>query len=683
MKIEYLKAKNFLCIGEEPLEIDFDTFGNIVLIKGINLDYHDSVDSNVDLKNDNTYRSNAAGKSTIACCLVYALFGSTIRHLKHGDIINNKKGKKLEVELIFSIHGKRYRILRCRKPDSLQLWEDGPPWVNASDNPDNNNELTLGGAPATQKRIESIIKMTQKTFVNVVCFGQHNDYNFLDCSPADQREIAENLLSLEVYKKYLKSAKDELKNKKDEIKLLNAEYESILDENDTFTNQLKQLDHQQNEWLKSKQYKIEQDKKRIDQLKLDLQQEDVSSLLLEYSNAQIEIPNLTNELAKRQDNITNIQEAVESGQRKLNEAREKHHQLTLEYRSLQSEVETELKKIRKHQDEIGSLQELKDGMKCPTCYGTINKQHYGHVIQVSENKIQACKDKIDSYKLKSGNIKSEIDRFQVVINNLSETCQMGEYKLRQMKEDMKSKMSKLNYLSSLKKPDMSTKQAIIDEKIKALTESISVAESEVKSGGPYVQIYRTTQEKIDLITNRIKEQKQKVEQNEKLINYYEFCVKAFGDDGIKSYLIDEITPALNARIAHWMHYLLNGRLKVTFKGDLSVTITDNKPDGKEVAYNGTCGSEKQRIKLAISQAFAHVQMLSSGTWPSLVFLDEASDSIDHQGIQDIYQTICALAAEKQVFVITHNNQLRNALSGVDTLTMLRENGYSRRYIENK
>ena len=37
-KIKKIKAKNFLCFGEEGIEVDFETKGNIILLQGRNLD---------------------------------------------------------------------------------------------------------------------------------------------------------------------------------------------------------------------------------------------------------------------------------------------------------------------------------------------------------------------------------------------------------------------------------------------------------------------------------------------------------------------------------------------------------------------------------------------------------------------------------------------------------------------
>ena len=66
-----LTIKNFLSIGETPVEIKFTPGLNI--ITGINKDKAD--------------RRNGVGKSTIADAIYFAVFGSTIRDIKKENIL--------------------------------------------------------------------------------------------------------------------------------------------------------------------------------------------------------------------------------------------------------------------------------------------------------------------------------------------------------------------------------------------------------------------------------------------------------------------------------------------------------------------------------------------------------------------------------------------------------------------
>ena len=177
-KINFKKiyAENFLCFGSEGIEIDFENYNNIVLIKGKNLDILDED------KNSSKISSNGVGKSSIPSVLVYGLFGKTVRKpnkISHKDVINNDSGKKLKVEVYWD----DYKLQRTRKPDSLKLWKssDGT-WTETT-------EITLGGMPATQKLVEDIIGMSYETFTNIVVFTDDNTNSFLECDAQNKREI--------------------------------------------------------------------------------------------------------------------------------------------------------------------------------------------------------------------------------------------------------------------------------------------------------------------------------------------------------------------------------------------------------------------------------------------------------------------------------------------------------------
>jgi ABC-type multidrug transport system ATPase subunit len=78
--------------------------------------------------------------------------------------------------------------------------------------------------------------------------------------------------------------------------------------------------------------------------------------------------------------------------------------------------------------------------------------------------------------------------------------------------------------------------------------------------------------------------------------------------------------------------------------------------------------------LAVSQAFAHIMMLSTGTSPSLIFLDEVTTNVDLLGCIGIFNMIQELAQDKQVFVTTHEPELMKMLENSDILKLVHENG---------
>jgi len=142
-------------------------------------------------------------------------------------------------------------------------------------------------------------------------------------------------------------------------------------------------------------------------------------------------------------------------------------------------------------------------------------------------------------------------------------------------------------------------------------------------------------------------------------------------------VIDGIIPALNSRIAYWLQFLIDGRIKLCFNNQLEETIERNPPDGDPFVYYVMSGGERRRLNLSVSQSFAYVMMLNSGVSPSIVFLDEVTTNIDPMGVQGVFNMICELAKEKQVFITTHDHDLLDMLAGYEQINLVKKNGFTK------
>ena len=133
--------------------------------------------------------SNGTGKSTLQEIICWTFYGQTIKaptKIKVDDVIHNLIGKKCRTAVVVD----NWRIERGRKPNYLRLWEsDKHEWNDST-------ELTLGDMRVTQKKIEEIIGLSYKAFVNICVFTDDQSSCFLECDTQAKREIVENLLSL-------------------------------------------------------------------------------------------------------------------------------------------------------------------------------------------------------------------------------------------------------------------------------------------------------------------------------------------------------------------------------------------------------------------------------------------------------------------------------------------------------
>lgn len=102
IEFKRLTYKNFLSVGNKPIEIDLSGNG-IRLLTG----------------------ANGNGKSTVILALYYALYGKSFRKINLPNMINNINKKNLLVTLEFSIGEQEYRICRGMKPNVFEVWVNG------------------------------------------------------------------------------------------------------------------------------------------------------------------------------------------------------------------------------------------------------------------------------------------------------------------------------------------------------------------------------------------------------------------------------------------------------------------------------------------------------------------------------------------------------------------------------
>ena len=193
MKITKLEIKNFYSI--ENITINFAKYKGVVFIDGINAD---------------TGGSNGSGKSAIIEALVWGLFGKTIRKSTEEALIANFSGKNMEVV----VHVDDAVIRRTKKPTSLSFIVK-------------ENNLTREDAAATQQLIDAYLGTSYKVFLASVIFGQHNNLEFLSCTPDEKRTIIRNFLNLdEVFKlrDKIKDLKSEFNNTSKSKEILIKDY---------------------------------------------------------------------------------------------------------------------------------------------------------------------------------------------------------------------------------------------------------------------------------------------------------------------------------------------------------------------------------------------------------------------------------------------------------------------------
>jgi len=660
-KIEFKRifAQNFFCFGNDGIEINFKNYNNIVLVNGVNLDST--------AKDSEEPASNGSGKSTIPEIIVYGFFGKTIKKpkkLNHKDVINNKTSKKLKIEIEWD----KYKLIRTRKPDGLRLFEsDKGVW-------DETTEITLGGMPATQKKIEDILGLSYESFVNIAVFTDNNSVSFLECDAAEKRTIVENLLSLEKFRNYqeaskkiLKGLKEKLASKDMELTYANKALTDNVDLIEKYKKDIKQYkDNMVNKFIEIKN-EIAVVQKQINLLK------DNNSELKIYQEQQNKLPEIDIELQEIETNKTKALKNIEKGQDVLKSVKNEIEELDSKYQSSKLEKSSYESQGKLIAASIEKINKLEDGIECQHCMSVISKDNYAAVLTKHKEEASTIKNNWTTIKQLVDNLETERNDKVNQKNSVLQAVTLQEEKVKTYNKKTEQLLSEKSKIIQMPKPDAEKKLSGFVNKIEILTtESLKYDPDQIWST-PYDNYLIEAQDK----STNLKEEYEKIIQYTKEIReemkYYDYWSVAFGEQGIRKYIIDEVVPALNENLKYWLNILINGNLRIKFDNQFEDYI-DKIPEESQLSYFAISGGQKRRINLALSQAFAHVMSLNTGRYLDLVFLDEVTSNIDKSGAEAIYRMITELSADRKVFVTTHDQNLLEYLKSCDRLNLVLKNG---------
>ena len=666
LDFNYFSAKNFFCFGPEGVEIDLKKYGNIILVRGENLDI---IDDNEEEK----IASNGIGKSSIPEIIIFCLFGKTIRYpkkVKLNDVINNQSGGKCRVEVRWN----KYRVVRTREPDSLQMWESADAdWSKLGDKEwEKEHEISKGGG--CQSLINDKLGLNYETLVNLLVFADQPHCYFLEADGPQKRDIIENLMTLHEYKEFWENAKDEKKDVKNTVDQTAKLYEQLLTQYRSCQTRITSILDEEIKWKKQKKAELETLANTLSAKEKELSASDHGQELNRYYAAQKEIEQLNNSIPEIENRLAKVKSLNIQAKEKWETAKTEKHQVTLDSQNIESNIRT-LKTTIKENEKLLSIKD-REGQTCGFCYGQISEANFGdvvisamHLIEDSEKTILLNEQELTKKKQASKELQAKVDAYNGGITKTDEA----------IKESLKSlddTRKKINTLGKIEKPEIGTYEKILEEKIAELKKQIIAKEVESNGPSPYVAIMESAKKEADIKDKECKDKKRELEQVEGVNPYIDFWIHGYSPKGIPKSAIMEILPALNDRIAHWLQFLIDGKIALTFDGELNETIERNPSDGDPFIYYVLSGGERRRLNLAVSQAFAYIMMLSSGVSPSLVFLDEVTTNIDPIGVIGVYNMILELSKEKQVFVTTHDQELLNLLSGNQVLFLRKKGGFT-------
>jgi DNA repair exonuclease SbcCD ATPase subunit len=674
LDFKYIAAWNFLPFGPEGIEVHLENYKNIVLIRGENRDAK-SIDPV--LYNDNEefkISSNGTGKSSLQEIIVYGLFGKTVKQkVGVNEVVHNLVGKDCKIELIFG----DYRVVRTRmeggrkEKSTLRLWEsvEGV-W-------DKNTEITQGTSQTTQKKIETIIGLSYDAFVNMCIFTDDQRLCFLECDNQQKKEIVENLLSLGNYREWHENAKVLRKEIKVGIDTKTKEFQILINSTDDAKRRLALTQKKNEDWKNSKENEILILEKNIISKSHELKNTDTGKAILAYQEAQEKIQEINVKLLDLESSKESLSKNLEIVNEKDANFKFEAQNLKKEYDDLSQNAKIKMNERKKKEEEIVDLESNNPGTPCNKCRGIIEKENIasyvsGLNIEISNINID-IKSFVESAKeigKKSEELKEKQKKVLAYQNQFLTKINKSDTEMRQLR-------SELTQASQVREPKADSIEFLLQQQIEDIKKQIEVKKVELSGRSPFQDIIDNDVIELENSINTAESKEKEVKELEAELPYYDYWISGFGENGIRKWVIDGIIPELNNRINYWLQFLIDNKITLTFDNQLNEKIERNPVDGNPYIYHAMSTGQRRRLNLAVSQSFAHIMMISSGSVPSIVFLDEISTNIDPLGVQGIYNMICELSEDKKVFVTTHDPDLLRMLQGSDVIKLTHEKGFTK------
>ncbi|UPI13354.1 hypothetical protein [Bacillus phage SBSphiJ7] len=617
MKWKRLTAKNFLSF--EELSLDLDNRG-IILVEGNNL-------------TSSKFKSNGSGKSSLLEPLVYALYDTTSKGIKADDVVNNKVGKNTEVILEGVKGDDTYRIERYRKhsknKNKVKLFING-------------KEVTEKSAAETNKTIQRIIGIDYNTFINSIMFSQGNGAGrFAIATDKEKKEILENLVHLDIYAKAQAVAKERLKKKEEEIALKEQEKTRL----DWEFERIDSLEKQDRENYENTKQMILQEHQNIRTLVDTLDKFTSTNFpVVEEIRGQLEELNKQRESVVGFDVSTHILEEVNTVKQQLVEKQAQYqqqeyqkNQLVDQYKKLHSNTHcpvcgNELDTAHRHAE----MENIKQ--KLAVILTTIKQlqqemEPLNQQVQEANAKYQEARAKQDEANQNYQSIVQAISRGEQQIRQYEDTIQQYRNKI----DAAQNTVNKLSEIAEPKPRDKERKE--VDKKIKVFRE----------------ELLKLQEERLQL----------------------EDVVKVFSNSGVKSHVLDLITPFLNERANHHLATLSGPDMEVKFStqtrnkdGSMSdkfdIELINHVGGG---SYKSNSEGEKKRADLAISLAIQDLVMGRGEPPTNFIVYDEVFDALDSVGSENVVTLLRQrVHTVGTIFVITHSEHLKPLFDKVITVT---------------
>lgn len=670
--------------------------------------------------------SNGAGKSTIFKALSWTLFGDPLTDQKADEVIRidhttdepitgNTRGiVKIELDgQQVEVHRHRQHVKHKNK---ILVFVDGKEQTKATDR-------------ETQQYLENMLALDAVSFQNAVLFPQGSK-GFVAGTDSQQKAILERILSMDRFSLAQDKAKKELADLKQKLADADSKILGLLQRTQDAEHTLRQLERQEEEF----DYRCCETYQTLRRQLLDLEsrqpelppelfserdrlQEQIAgfqSVQQKVAEVETQLRGLIGDRSGKAARLQSVEVAVGPEIEQPPKPEHPSHWYKAQVDGLEKDITKARYEVTRAQSNLSKLKtqlQVRDSTQaCSKCGQPLSdvakKKLFGDLeeeIKVTERLVVGLQKQLDvseSTKASSEKMHQEAARFEQweARNGLLEQRDGLRTEIASLDSQIRALESVLSNARTIlsQHAELQTRLNALQTKIDGLRHAqtawvadLSRLRSQmalaVCSSFPSLALLTETQEKIEALQANTAELEAHRSSFADRAGYLQYWEKGFGNGGVKSLLLDTVTPFLNERVGKYVELLTGGAATVEFctqtmtaSGDLREKFgVDVRYRHGYKAYRGCSGGEKHKVGVAALFALGDLAASRSRASVRLRLLDEPFDNLDSVGKERVFELMRDLILPEvgTLLVMSHDERLSQMFES--RILVVKENGVSR------
>lgn len=628
MRILSIEIENFLALTEAKLSL---ADRGLVLIQGVN-------------SQDSSANSNGAGKSSIADALCWAIYGTTARGESGDAVVNDKAGKNARVSVLIEDDKVLYTITRHRKhkqhKNALTVTMDAGAGEQV---------LTQGTDKLTQDVVDKIMGCSLEVFTGSIYAGQEKMPDLPSMTDKMLKLLIEEAAGINALedayvlaRSKAAAAKQAYENTRALVQQAEAEA-TMLESQKTMAQQDEQL------WEQNRQVQVQQIEDLIDG-QLEPEQRRLNQAILDADKPKIE--------AELQQIDTRIAQ-VSSEQQQLADLRRAEAKAAAAVNVAQAEAKRAIADFQRTDQAVKDVQHM-IGCPCSAC---------GRPITAAE---------IATAEQNAINAHDQSRALAVAVKTTLQEAQEAAERATQAVLDFQATMTDLS-AETARRAALSAALNEVDRLITqrhALQVQIDTRITEVvnlkAAVSPYVARIQDLDDRIAKARAQVNTLTGELAVRASTMALENEVVRVFSPAGVRSRILDEVTPYLNEQTSKYLSIMSDGNITAEWS-----TLTTNKSgDVKEKfaidvssgisakTFKGLSGGEKRKVRVATALALQDL-VATRATKPIDLFVgDEIDDALDASGLERLMIILEEKAKERGTVMVISHNDIKDSIRNV-------------------